>query len=153
MNRFDNVIFGQKAFILNDEKELFICKRKSEDEYEQNWDVPGKSLTENDSLLESITKNIKDESGLDLQRILLVLSTSKSQESIDESPVIMRSIYLAHALGNVKLSSDYSEYKWINVADIGNYNFPPDADFQAVILKIPEIINSVDLQKKYSLIF
>lgn len=153
MNRFNNVIFGQKAFILNDKQEVLIIKRRQGEIYQDNWDVPGGKLEDTDDLIQAISREIKEECGLDLKRIILVLSTSKFQGTAKDSPLVFRNIYLATAVGTVKLSEEHSEYKWIKLSDLGNYSFPPDADYQAVLLKIPEIISTIDLQKKYSLIF
>ncbi len=153
MNRFNNVIFGQKAFILNDKREILLLKRSKGEIYQNSWDVPGGKLEDADDLLKAVTREIKEECGLELKRILLVLSSSKFQGTAADSPLVFRNIYLASAEGQVKLSNENSEYKWVKVSELHNYSFPPDADYQAVLLKIPEIITTIDLQKKYSLIF
>jgi 8-oxo-dGTP diphosphatase len=153
MNRFNNVIFGQKAFILNEKNEILVIKRLKVDIFQDMWDVPGGKLEEGEDLLQAITREVKEECGLELTRIILVLSTSKIQGSMGDNPIIFRNIYLAQAQGTVKLSKEHSEYRWVPLAELGAMNFPPDADFQAAILKIPEIVSLLDTQKKYSLLF
>jgi hypothetical protein len=72
---------------------------------------------------------------------------------MNTKPLIIRNFYLALAEGTIKLSSEHSEYKWVQPAELPTLSFPPDPDFQSALLKIPEIINALDLGKKYSLIF
>lgn len=153
MNRFNNVIFGQKAFVLNEQKEILILKRAKGEVYEQNWDVPGGKVEEGDTLLRGLTREIEEECGLELKRVILLLSSSRFNGNAKDSPIVIRNIYLALADGEVEISDEHSEFKWIKPQELSNYNFPPDADYQAVILKIPEIIANLDLNKKYSLIF
>ena len=152
MNRFNNVIFGQKAFILKDNK-ILIIKRSEVDMFLGMWDVPGGKIEENEILLEGLTREIKEEVGLTLEQISLVLTTSKFIGSKGDYPIIFRNIYLCSASGEIKLSSEHSEYKWVELDELCNYNFPNDPDFQSVIKRIPKIVSELDKGAKYSELF
>ncbi len=109
MNKFNNVIFGQKAFVLKDGK-ILIIKRKDVDIFSGMWDVPGGKIESEDTLSGAIAREIKEETGLKLTKILLILSTSKFTESLGDHPTISRNIYLCRAKGEVELSSEHSEF-------------------------------------------
>jgi 8-oxo-dGTP diphosphatase len=153
MNRFNNVILGQKAFIVNSNKEILILKRQNSEVYNDLWDVPGGKLEEGDSLLEAITREIKEETGLKLEKIIAVLSSSKFQGQASDKPIIFRNIYLVKANGDVVISSEHVEYKWIKVLDLDNYAFGNDKDLQEVLKQLPNIINNIDLSKQNTLLF
>jgi 8-oxo-dGTP diphosphatase len=152
MNRFNNVIFGQKAFIIKDNKVLII-KRKAVDIFGGMWDVPGGKLEDEETLFKGISREIKEETGLSLTKILLVLSTSKFNSSKGDRPVIFRNIYLCSAEGEVTLSKEHSEFIWVKPEDLSKYNFPGDEDFQSVIKKMPGILKAISPDVDYSGIF
>jgi len=152
MNRFNNVIFGQKAFIIKDGK-ILIMRRKEADIFEGLWDIPGGKLEEEDSLFGGIAREIKEEVGLDLIKILLTLSTSKFIGSKREHPVIFRNIYLCTAAGEITLSNEHSEYLWVKPEELPNYQFPDDPDFQSALKRLPVILNEIDNKTDYSKIY
>ncbi len=153
MNRFNNVILGQKAFIVNSNKEILILKRQNSEVYNDLWDVPGGKLEEGDSLLEAITREIREETGLQLEKIITILSSSKFQGQASDKPIIFRNIYLVQAKGNVVISNEHLEYRWVRALDLGNYIFGNDKDLQEVLKQLPNIINNIDLSKQNTLLF
>lgn len=152
MNRFNNVIFGQKAFVLRNGK-LLIMKRKEVDIFSGLWDVPGGKVEEDDDLFSGIAREIKEETGLELHKILLILSTTKFKGALADHPIIFRNIYLCLADGEVGISKEHSEYKWISAQELQAYKFSDDHDFQEVLKKLPEIVETIDLNKSYSELF
>lgn len=153
MNKFQNVVFGYKVFILNEHQEVLIIKRKTALVYHDYWDVPGGILSDGDTLMGSITSKVKEETNLGITKIILTISSSKMQSISVDASLLFRNIYLAFAQGEIQLNEQITEYRWLPIAELSEYSFLPDADFQAVLLKIPEIVSSLDLQKKYSLLF
>jgi 8-oxo-dGTP pyrophosphatase MutT (NUDIX family) len=152
MNRFNNVIFGQKTFIINDEKKILIMTRKNEVVYEDIWDIPGGKLEDNNSLYESIKREVKEETGLTLTKIISVISTSKFVGIVEDKPLIFRNIYLSKAEGEIHLSDEHSEFKWISTEELDKFTFIPDKDFQDALKLLPEVLKSIDLDKEYFVI-
>lgn len=152
MSRFNNVIFGQKAFILSEGKILLI-KRKEVEIFEGFWDVPGGKLEKEDSLYEGIAREIKEEVGLKLTKVLLILSTTKFEGDKEDYPTIIRNIYLCNAVGEINLSKEHSEYKWVKPEDLVNYKFPNHADLQSVLKNLPIILSEIDKEISYSELF
>jgi 8-oxo-dGTP diphosphatase len=150
MNRFDNVIFGQKAFIVDSKRRLLIMKRKSAEVYENIWDVPGGKREDGDTLKQAIAREIKEETGLALDKVLLALSSCVFRGMAVDSPLIFRNIYLCTANGKVKLSHEHSEYKWIGSSEIGDYEFPGDEDFVLALSRVPRLLDTLDLNTELS---
>jgi len=152
MNRFNNVILGQKAFIINANKEILILKRQNSEVYNDLWDVPGGKLEEGNTLLEALIREIREETGLKLEKIIAVLSTAKFQGQAADKPIIFRNIYLVKAEGNVIISNEHAEYRWVSVENLKEYIFGNDEDLQKVLSHLPHIIKDIDPNIENSII-
>ena len=152
MNRFNNVILGQKAFIINANKEILILKRQNSEVYNDLWDVPGGKLEEGNTLLEALTREIREETGLKLEKIIAILSTSKFQGQAADKPIIFRNIYLVKAGGDVVISNEHREYRWVKAESLHEYTFGNDEDLQKVLSRLPEIIQDIDTNIEHSII-
>lgn len=153
MNRFDNVIFGQKAFILNKDRQILILKRDREEVYQNMWDVPGGKKEEEDGLRQALEREIFEETGLELKKILLTLTSHVFKGKAKDAPTVFRNIYLSTARGKVKLSHEHSEYKWIKPEGLVNYDFPKDIDFQAAIRTVINLAPDISLTESFSEVF
>ncbi|HRP36891.1 MAG TPA: NUDIX domain-containing protein [Candidatus Dojkabacteria bacterium] len=150
MNTFNNVIFGQKAFIINDEGEILIVKRDKELIYVNKWDVPGGKLDNDETLFEALNREIKEEVGLKLDKIICTLSSSKFKGKLGNDLIVYRNIYLCSAKGKVELSAEHSEYKWVKPEDSSNYEFADDKDLADIIKSLPEILLNLNTNISYS---
>ena len=150
MNTFNNVIFGQKAFIINDEGEILIVKRDKEIIYVNKWDVPGGKLDNEETLFEALNREIKEEVGLKLERIICTLSSSKFKGKLGDDLIIYRNIYLCSASGEIELSQEHSEYKWVTPGNLSNYEFAEDKDLTEIIKSLPEILLNLNTNISYS---
>lgn len=150
MNTFNNVIFGQKAFIINDEGEILIVKRDKEIIYVDKWDIPGGKLDNDETLIEAISREIMEEVGLKLEKIICTLSSSKFEGKLGDKLIIYRNIYLCKASGEIKLSPEHSEYKWVAPEDLKKYELPEDKDLLNIIESLPKIITNMNINISYS---
>jgi len=150
MNHFNNVIIGQKAFIINKDNKILILKRQKVDINKGLWDVPGGKAEEDENLLTSIKREIKEETNLKLSKIILILSSSKFIGTMGDKPLIVRNIYLCKATGDIKISQEHNEYKWVRANELEKYKFAKEKDIQNVIKKLPGIIKKINLSVSYS---
>jgi 8-oxo-dGTP diphosphatase len=150
MNTFNNVIFGQKAFIINDEGKILIVKRDKEIIFVDKWDVPGGKLDNDETLFEAISREIVEEVGLKLARIICTLSSSKFEGKLGDKLIIYRNIYLCRASGEIKLSAEHSEYKWVAPEELRNFEFADDKDLTEIIKSLPEILLNLNTNISYS---
>lgn len=150
MNTFNNVIFGQKAFIINDEGEILIVKRDKEIIFVDKWDIPGGKLENDETLFEAISREIVEEVDLKLERIICTLSSSKFEGKLGDKLIIYRNIYLCKASGKVKLSPEHSEYKWVAPEDLRNFKFADDKDLVDILNTLPQILSNLNTNISYS---
>lgn len=102
-----------KAVIRKDGK-ILILKDAGSDW----WDLPGGHLKDEEKLEDALAREVKEEAGLMISDpdcfTVKVLKLGK-----ETKPVIF---YEASATGDVKLSEEHTDYKWITEAEIDNYN-------------------------------
>lgn len=152
MKIFDNVMFGQKAFILDESKRILILKRRNSDVHNNCWDIPGGRVEHGQSLYDALEREIKEEVNLDLDSVILNLGSSTFIGATNGNPLFHRAFFLCKASGEVQISEEHSEYKWIGLSEIENYSFQPDPDFNAALRKLVEIVPKLDLSNNYSVL-
>jgi len=152
MKIFNNVMIGQKAFIVNAKKQLLIMKRKNSDMYKGLWDVPGGRVEEGDNLYQAIEREIKEESNLSLDKVILTLGSSKFLGKRKDKPTFIRNFFLCTAKGVIKLSDEHSEFAWIKVGELKDYEFPPDDDFQKVLKSLEFLLPKIDIDTEHSIV-
>ena len=150
MHNVSNVIFGQKAIVVNSKKQLLILKRDKELIFVGKWDFPGGKVDVGEDFKSALKREIKEETGLKLKNIVLTLSSSKFQSKLDNVTTIYRNIILCVAEGKVTLSPEHSEFKWIQSDKLSEYDFPEDGDLQKVLLLLPNLLKTIDLNANYS---
>lgn len=122
------------AIIVKDGKFL-IAKRSPHEKVSPNeWTVPGGKMEVSDyskrqkdtnthwyNVLEhTLRREVKEEVNLDIKNIRYLTSITFIRP--DGIPVIIMSFYADHADGDVVLSSDLTEYAWVDVNEAKNYH-------------------------------
>ena len=115
---------GVKALILNDKNEILILKANPE-EMRQNqpthWDLPGGRVKGNDSLEETLRKEVQEELGIDNIDMLEHFDTGISNLRIpldNETVSLLLIVYKCKIHDNsshLKLSLEHLEYKWVSI--------------------------------------
>ncbi|MBI2542673.1 MAG: NUDIX hydrolase [Candidatus Aenigmarchaeota archaeon] len=114
---------GVKALILNDKNEILILRANPSELRRQatHWDLPGGRIKENDSIEETLRKEINEELGVDNIKIVEHFDTSISNIKIpldDETVGLILIVYKCKLPDNnvdLKLSFEHLEYKWASV--------------------------------------
>ncbi len=122
-----------KAIVLNEHGELLILKRASaEDVDAELWDLPGGRLSVGEIKEQGLLREAKEETGLDIE---IVTPANIWSYSPNAHTTIKGYTYLCKYIGgDVALSAEHSEYKWIVPDDLGAYEAHPN--LQAEIRKI-----------------
>lgn len=117
---------GVKALILNDKNEILILKVNPE-EMRQNqpthWDLPGGRIKRNDSIEETLRKEVTEELGIDNIEILEHFDTHVSNLKIlldNETVGLLLIVYkcrLPDNNMNFKLSFEHLKYKWASIKE------------------------------------
>lgn len=113
----DTFHLGVKALIRNPNKEILLLERKSK--FNKNyWDLPGGRLQKGESLLETLTREVMEEVGInDIGRIepfITVWTDIRIQNAKDDVGLIF-STYLCdiNYLFSPKLSDEHIGFKWL----------------------------------------
>lgn len=87
------------------------------------WDVPGGRINPDESLLEGLTREIKEETGIDTLKIGDVLGVYESFAPIQGEECHIIRIYYAVYLETdavITLSTDHGAYEWVSLQNIAS---------------------------------
>lgn len=109
---------GVKALIQNKSGEyLFIRRAKTMDgEAEPHWDIPGGRIDPAEELMVALAREIYEETGMKLEVVPELLA---AQDIIPPGRDlhVVRLTYRARANGELKLSDEHQESKWMTSAE------------------------------------
>jgi 8-oxo-dGTP pyrophosphatase MutT (NUDIX family) len=133
------------AIIYNKEGKFLITKRSPHKKhFPGKWTVPGGGLNVDDyinlprtsvgdnqwyySLTNALKREVKEEVGLDVGKpeYLLDLTFIKG----DNTPTLVLSYYCEYLGGDVVLDEDATEFAWITVDEVKNYNLIEGIDHE-----------------------
>jgi len=119
----DQPIVGVGAVIIRDGK-IALIKRGNEPS-KGKWTIPGGLVELGETLEQSVIRETKEETGLDVENPLLI--DVVSNVDLDEKGKVKYHYviidYLVHVKnGNAKASSDAEELRWVPFEEVENYD-------------------------------
>ena len=109
---------GVKAAIQNPEGKLLVMLRSKEKypEMPLRWDIPGGRINPGSPLLENLSREVLEETGLKLQGEPVLVAA----QDILRVPGrhVVRLTYSANAEGKPVLSDEHTEHKWVTLAEL-----------------------------------
>lgn len=113
---------GVKAVLKNSEGNILLLKRSAKyEEAEGSWDIPGGRIDPEDGLMESLSREIQEETGLTLtsEPRLIAAQDIFFQNPTREDNHIVRLTYLARADGEPVLDGvEHTEYRWVPFGEL-----------------------------------
>ncbi|MBW2993475.1 NUDIX domain-containing protein [Candidatus Woesearchaeota archaeon] len=123
------------GIVVKDGKFLIAKRAPHEKAFPNKWTVPGGKVEVHDyksrpkdtdshwyNVLEKVLRReVLEETGLKIKNIKYL--TSLVFERPDNIPVVVISLYADHAEGDVKLSPDLTEHRWITLEEAKEYDF------------------------------
>lgn len=110
---------GVKALIKNNKNE-YLFLRRSAKKYpgkDKRWDIPGGRIEPEESLVDALTREVKEETNLDVDTTSLQLIAAQDIFVQDKNFHSVRLTYYASATGDVHLSEEHTEYIWLSKQD------------------------------------
>jgi 8-oxo-dGTP pyrophosphatase MutT (NUDIX family) len=134
-----NFQYCQKIVIFSsDLKEVLLCKRRGENDYNGVYSfIGGKMESSDEDLLSAMRREKNEEVGEDFKvQLYHEFSNNLIFKKKDGSYMILPHYFAKHLEGEVNLNNDeYSEYKWIRIKDLEK--------FEPKIKNIPELVNKL----------
>ena len=122
MARKENAIFVNMCMVSDGDKVLVIDRKK------EDWSgitFPGGHIEKNESFVESVIREVCEETGLTIQDPVLC-GTKQFQEDEDTRYVVF--FYNATRFSGELTSSDEGEVFWIDRKDLSRYPLAPDME-------------------------
>jgi 8-oxo-dGTP diphosphatase len=130
---------GVKILLKNkDGKYLVVCR--SAEKYPEvgaKWDIVGGRINPGSSLIENLKREVLEETSLEVVGEPKLVT---AQDILKTDKHVVRLTYLGFADGEVKLSEEHSQYKWLSLEEISKLE-PMDKYFK-------EILANFDLKLK-----
>lgn len=98
----------------------YLLQRRSKEKYPDaqiGWDIVGGRIIPGIPLLENLKREVKEETGMNLQKVDKLLSAQDILRTKDKH--IVRITYLGRAMGKIKLDKEENtEYKWFSLKEL-----------------------------------
>ena len=109
-----------KAIIQKDGNILGLKRSAIEDVYAELWDIPGGKIEYGEGIVDGITREIREETGLTVAieprpwSVWTFMTPAKQRQTVG---VTLLAKYVS---GNVKLSNEHTDYRWMPPTDVVN---------------------------------
>ena len=130
------------ALILNDNNEIFICKR-GKGQLVGKWEFPGGKVEPLESKEHAVVREIEEELTAKIKLIKYLGFASYEYTNLEKPFGITMYAYLARLVEGKLVLTEHTDSIWANFNDFGNYDFA-----QADIELINEIKNILSEELK-----
>jgi len=107
----------QNAVIQNQEKNVLILKHNT-----GKWLLPGGKIQKNESWIEALKREIKEETGITEFEIKKILDIDSWTEN-ETGYYVVTFIATILKADKITLSDEHIEYAWVKLSDLDNYDF------------------------------
>ncbi|MFH2085767.1 MAG: NUDIX domain-containing protein [bacterium] len=122
----------QKAIITKDDK-ILALKRTAGDDFRAGcWDLPGGRYEEGEDVIAAIKREIMEEVGFNAKALLpiRVASGLNFANGLMSGRTVFAICYICHDWeGQVTISSEHTEFRWVTPQEFMSFNFGSDGGF------------------------
>jgi ADP-ribose pyrophosphatase YjhB (NUDIX family) len=145
--------YCQKIVIFSkDKKKVLLCKRKGEADYDGTFSfIGGKMETNDKSIVDGLMREKNEEVGEDFKiKLFPTFTQNVLFRKSDGNSMILPHYLAIYANGKIKLSGEYSEYKWIEVDILAT--FEPKIPNVDLMVKFADRLNKIAEDDEFVLI-
>jgi 8-oxo-dGTP diphosphatase len=127
---------GVKVLIKQGDAYLFLRRSADFKAGPQKWDIPGGRIEPDEALEVALAREVREETGLQLTRV----DTLQAAQDIfvsDAEIHVVRLTYTGQADGEVTISDEHDDYRWMTVQEILD-ELHVDSYLKEVLLQIQE---------------
>lgn len=128
----NNVLFLQKCIIVGDKGGILALKRTASDARGGAWDLPGGTYELGEDVIDSIKREVVEEASLTIRNprpIYLANGIGSPNDFMDEDVVFALTHVCTEWSGEVRISDEHTEYKWVTPQELMTYDFGHDGGF------------------------
>lgn len=129
----NNVRLIQKCIIVGQDGRILALKRAPDDHSRGgNWDLPGGGYEQGEDVISAIKREVMEESGLTVNTLQPVFFANRIgvEEGFFKGDTVFATCYASsNWKGEVALSAEHTEYKWVSPEEFKSYNFGADSGF------------------------
>jgi len=121
-----------KALIENEDGKFLVLQKSDNYDWKANkWELPGGKIKENlgEDRLDAARREVKDEAGLKLKSLVDVVSVEVGEFKPDKPDVNCWILYSDSFSGEVQLSDEHQDYKWVKTEDFKDMDWHRDAGY------------------------
>ena len=124
----------QKIIIVNEDGLVLAMRRPTSDRSRpDSWDFPGGGYEQGEDIRKSLEREVMEESGLTLTSFQPIFIASKINDASHfykgENTVFAVCYLSLNWSGDVVLSNEHVEYKWVSPEEFLSYEFGSDGGF------------------------
>jgi len=128
-----NVRLIQKCIVVDDKGRILALHRAPDDHSRGgNWDLPGGGYEQGEDVIDAIKREVMEEAGLTVNSLQAVFFANKIgvKEGFFQGDTVFGMCYKCSGWGGeVVLSDEHTEYKWVTPQEFLTYNFGADSGF------------------------
>lgn len=142
-----NVRLIQKCIIVGDKGRILALKRAPDDHSRGgNWDLPGGGYEQGEDVIGAIKREVMEEAGLTANSLYPVYFTNRIgvNEGFFQGETVFATCYVCPDwAGEVTLSSEHTQYRWVSPEEFRTFDFGADSGFFAEAIETYLKLNPV----------
>lgn len=132
-----NVLFLQKCIVVDDKGRILALKRSETKETKDSnrsgcWDLPGGTYERGEDVIDSLKREVMEEVGLtiiDPKPVYLANGLNNANEFMSSEVVFAVTHVATEWSGEVIISDEHTEYRWVTAEEFLTYDFGNDGGF------------------------